>query len=219
MVLTHVGGAKVKIIGLTSEEGQKLNGTEGVIDHWSEERGRFATSLPGGSRMIKKENLEVLEAPAETIFQDEEAMMKQLVTMGMPPDMLKNLTPEQKKQMLEMTQRQDIIQRAKAREGVVVRPTEFKEAAGGLYSWRDLSESVELEVPCDAKEKKDVTVTIGEQFFVIATVGGGTIVQGTLFQKVSVEGCTWEFGEGAQAGKLMVTLAKAERMRWLMVTR
>jgi hypothetical protein len=58
-----VGGAKVKIIGLTSEEGQKLNGTEGVIDHWSEERGLFATSLPGGSRMIKKENLEVLEAP------------------------------------------------------------------------------------------------------------------------------------------------------------
>jgi hypothetical protein len=65
--LGHVGGAKVKLIGLTSEEGQKLNGAEGVILHWSEKRGRFATALPcGSSMMIKKENLEVLghDAPS-----------------------------------------------------------------------------------------------------------------------------------------------------------
>ena len=49
-------GAKVKIVGLQSEEGMKLNGQEGIIDHFSRIRDRYAVSLPGKSdlKMIKE---------------------------------------------------------------------------------------------------------------------------------------------------------------------
>jgi hypothetical protein len=207
-------GSKVKIVGLESEEGLELNGQEGIIDHFSRIRERYAISLPGLTdlKMIKEKNLDVLEsAKVDPVFADEEEMMTRLKAMGMPAEMLKDLSPAQKKQMFEMTQRQAILERATKMAGVRADElTELKDE--GAYAWRDASDHVYLEI--DLKEegqnpKVDITA---ESIHV--KVNGATLLQGNLFQKVNAHDSKWEVRDD---GKLAVTLMKAAKMRWLML--
>ena len=210
-------GSKVKIVGLESKEGQKLNGLEGLVDHYSRVRDRYGISLPGVSdmKMIKEANLQLLEdADAPPIFAGEDQMIEHLKKMGMPAAMLKDLTPAQKKQMLEMTQRQNILERATKLAGVdAAYSTELKDA--GVYSWRDASDHVYLEVSC-GDDAKDVQCKIELDSIEISHGDNNTILKGTLFQNVLPKESKWELlGDG----KLAITLKKVSSMRWLLVLR
>mmetsp|Transcript_8963 Transcript_8963/g.14946 ORF Transcript_8963/g.14946 Transcript_8963/m.14946 type:complete len:214 (-) Transcript_8963:4-645(-) len=207
-------GSKVKIVGLKSEEGLKLNGQEGIIDHFSRIRERYAISLPGFTdlKMIKENNLELLEATKEDpVFANEAEMMARLKAMGMPAEMLTDLSPAQKKQMFEMTQRQGILERATEMAGVRSDAlTELKNE--GVYAWRDASDHVYLEVELNGKKPK--VYIAAESIHIKAD--GATLLQGNLFQKVNARESKWEVKDD---GKLAVTLKKVSTMRWLMVVR
>jgi hypothetical protein len=170
----------------------------------------------------------------QPIFEGEEAMMETLKGMGMPPDMLLNLTPEQKTQMFQMTQQQDIVQRAMKLANVnhQTTPTELKEAANGLYSWSDRGEHVYMEIPCynsadEDERKKNVSCKIeATSIWVGRTTATSTadddddtpkqtILQGTLFQTVIPTESKWELRND---GVLQVTMKKVSPMRWLMCT-
>ena len=212
-------GSKVKIAGLQSKEGQKLNGQEGLVDHYSRVRDRYGISLPGVSdmKMIKEENLQLLEEPdAPPIFAGEDQMLEHLQKIGMPAEMLRDLTPAQKKEMLEMTQRQNILERATKLAGVNSSTvSEMKDA--GIYSWRDASDHVYLEVKCgDAKQVKCKIETDSIEIFDDSDNNRKSILKGTLFQSVIAKASTWETnGDGV----LAITLKKVSSMRWLMVLR
>jgi hypothetical protein len=159
--------------------------------------------------------LELLEKGSTGVFSGEKEMIERLKAMGMPPQMLKDLTPEQKKQMFEMTQRQDIIERAKQAAGIDDSASEeMKEGAGGLYSWRDASDHVYIEVKVSPEEEEKCNCEITPDGISIV-IGEKKILQGSLFQKVNPKDCKSEIKDG----KLSVTLVKAAKMRWLMITR
>lgn len=217
MVNVLRSGTKVQICGLKSEEGSKLNGIEGIVDRFMHEQGRYAVSMPGGARMVKQKNLKVLEEPPteEKVFAGEDEMMDQLKRMGMPAAAMSNLTSAQKKALFEMTTRQDILEAAKARDDVVAPAVELKPATG--YSWRDASDHIYMEVPCSMTAKKDVLCTIEPESIKIASSAGHTILEGSLFQTIDIQKSKWELD--LATGKVLVTLAKAKNMRWLMVLR
>lgn len=213
-------GAKVKIVGLQSEEGMKLNEQEGIIDHFSRVRDRYAVSLPGKTdlKMIKEANLELLkdaEAPA-AVFDNEAAMMEKLKSMGMPAEMLQGLSPAQKKQMFEMTQRQGIVERAKQMATIDDEAVkELKDA--GEYSWRDASDHVYMEINnTDDDAVPDMKCSIKAESIQIKA-GDKVILEGNLFQKVNASESKWELQDDGK--KLVVTLSKISKMRWLMVMR
>jgi len=211
-------GSKVKIVGLESEEGQKLNGLEGIVDHFSRARERYGVALPGVSdmKMIKEANLKLLEdGEAPQIFAGEDEMMAHLQTMGMPAQMLQDLTPAQKQQMLEMTQRQSIVERATKLSGVTDAAPAMELKDAGVYSWRDASDHVYLEVRCGGDAKDDVQCKIEMDSIDIAQ-GNTTILAGKFFQNVLPKESKWEM---VGDGKLAITLKKMSQMRWLMVLR
>lgn len=214
-------GAKVKITGFKSEVAAKMNGVEGVVDHYSHKRGKYVVSLPGGAHMVDECNLEIVEnlSSEEAIFKGEQEMMDRLAAMGMPPAMLSNMTASQKKTMFEMTQRQDIIERANARAtadtGLAAPQQVLKEEAGGLYFWRDASEFVYLEVPCEVVDKSEVVCKIEADSIRIESTTGKLYLEGDLFQTVDVNASSWAVLDGT----ITVTLVKAKKMRWLMVLR
>lgn len=209
-------GSNVKIHGLQSEEGQKLNGVEGTIDHYSKERERYAIRVPGcGSdlKMIKEDNLKVV--PKLGVFAGEDEMMERLKQMGMPESMLRDLTPEKKKQMFEMTQRQDIIERAKKAVGVTESETPMKDDPSGVFSWRDASDHVYVEIKsADITEEKKVSCDITPKSLCIKN-GDKVILEGNLFQTVIPKESEW----AVMDGKIVMTLKKLSIMRWLMLTR
>eukprot|EP00438_Fugacium_kawagutii_P022702 Skav203971 [mRNA] locus=scaffold94:431648:443055:- [translate_table: standard] len=56
-----LAGQRVKVCGLESEAGQKLNGLEGIVEDESSE-GRYSVRLPGiGSKSLKLQNLLPIE--------------------------------------------------------------------------------------------------------------------------------------------------------------
>lgn len=210
--MKFTAGSKVKIVGLKSHEGQLLNDKEGVVDHFSKPRQRYAITLPGISdlKMVKEENLNLAEP--EKIFEGEDEMMEHLKRMGMPPEMLKNLTSSQKKTMFEMTQRQNIIERAKKAAGIDDSSNEkFVTVGDDLYSWRDGTDHVYIQVSnCDDA----ITCKIEHDAIHIAK-NEKDVMNGKLFQTVIVDESTWEVKDGT----LSVVLKKATNMRWLLVTR
>jgi hypothetical protein len=216
---TIQSGSRVKISGLESEEGQALNGQEGIIDHFSTGRGRYAVSVAGASglNMIRETNLELLEESADkATFENEAAMMERLKTMGMPPAMLQNLTGAQKKEMFEMTQRQSIVERAKKMAGV----SDVDDEAAmvltdeGTHSWRDASDHVYLEIKA---ELKPANVKIQLESIHVTAEDGTTIVKRDCFQKLNVGESKWAIDK--EDGKMIITLKKLAPMRWLMVFR
>mmetsp|Transcript_5549 Transcript_5549/g.8477 ORF Transcript_5549/g.8477 Transcript_5549/m.8477 type:complete len:226 (-) Transcript_5549:210-887(-) len=222
-------GSKVRIHGLQSEQGLKLNGAEGIIDHYSTGRERYAVSLPGDAdlKMLKETNIELLEAPSSleaeagvnAVFENEAAMLERLKGMGMPPQMLANLTPSQKKTMFEMTQRQDIVDRAKQMAGVEgsKEEEEWKDSEDGQYAWQDAGSCVHLKFNSNVTDKKNVQCKITEESIEVATTQDNKMfLQGELFQIINAKESTWDL---EQDGAITVKLKKKSPMRWLMVTR
>jgi hypothetical protein len=209
-------GSKVKIQGLQSEEGRKLNGLEGIIDHFSQERERFAVRVPGYEndlKMVKKDNLQLVSTVG--VFSDEDEMMERLKQMGMPESMLRDLTPEKKKQMFEMTQRQDILDRAKQAVGVTESESPMKDDPSGVFSWRDGSDHVYLEIKsAKISDEKQVSCDITANSLCIKN-GSNVILKGDLFQTVIPKESEWAVLDG----KIVMTLKKLSNMRWLMLTR
>lgn len=210
-------GTKVKIVGLQSEEGKSLNGCEGVIDHRNKNLDRYAITIPGVSdlKMIKQQNLESVDSSTQSeyqVFSGEEEMMEHLMRMGMPPEMLKKLTPSQKKTMLEMTQQQSILDRAKKAAGIDSFQNQELQDVEGRYGWRDEVDHVFIELMgCD-----ETTLCKIEDASIRISKGDDQILDGPLFQKIEAKESSWKLSED---GRLTVTLKKLSRMRWLMVTR
>lgn len=236
-----LAGSKVQIQGLQSEEGQTLNGQVGIVDHYSYHRERHAVSLPGASdlKMIKESNLTVLEAPAAAaaatalskggaaaattaVFDDESAMLENLKAMGMPEDMLQNLTPQQKKTMFEMTQREDILQRARKLANIETENGEFQTSSDGSYQWRDANDHLQLQLDCDGGIKtEDVDCKISETTLSLV-VKGKSMLDGNLFQNVLPMTCKWALApnkEDSAKQTMEIKLQKLKPMRWLMVFR
>ena len=104
-----------------------------------------------------------------SVFENEKAMMKQLEAMGMPKQMLENLTPEQKKAMFAMTQNPDIIAKAQER---VVHEEDWRQEKG--YEWKGTRDDVFLklkgvkgDVQC-AIEKDHIKITSGGEVLEVA---------------------------------------------------
>jgi hypothetical protein len=208
-------GSRVKIVGLQSQEGQLLDQKEGFVDHYSQERERYAIKLSGIDelKMIKGKNLLRFENSSDKIFSGEEEMIEHLKRMGMPPTMLKNLTPSQKKTMFEMTQRQSIIEKAKKAAGIDSMETELQDM-GGVYSWKDENDKIRIEVNgCDERAVLDCHINHDS---IDISIKGEVVLKGPLFQSINAEESKWEV---TKDGKLNIVLQKSSNMRWLMVTR
>ena len=142
-----------------------------------------------------------------SVFENEKAMLKQLEAMGMPKQMLENLTPEQKKAMFAMTQNPDIIAKAQER---VVHEEDWRQEKG--YQWKGTRDDVFLKLK---GVKGDVQCSI-EKDHIKITLGGEVLVDRQLFQSVNVKESTWE----VQGDTLAVSLRKEKApMRWLSVYR
>mmetsp|Transcript_28012 Transcript_28012/g.39383 ORF Transcript_28012/g.39383 Transcript_28012/m.39383 type:complete len:228 (-) Transcript_28012:194-877(-) len=224
-------GSRVRIHGLKSDQGMKLNGAEGIIEHFSSGRQRYAVSLPGDAdlKMLKESNIELIESASSSssaagensnaVFANESAMLERLKGMGMPPEMLANLTPSQKKTMFEMTQRQDIVDRAKQMAGVdgSSEEGEWKNSADGLYSWQDSGNHVKLKINSNVTDKKNAQCKITEESIEVTTThDNNTLLKGKLFQNINASESTWNLEHD---GTISVNLKKKSPMRWLMITR
>ena len=142
-----------------------------------------------------------------SVFENEKAMLKQLEAMGMPPQMLANLTPEQKKAMFAMTQSPEIVARAQER---VVHEEPWRQEAD--YEWKNTRDDVFLKIK---GVTGDVQCSIEKDHMKIS-MGDKVLVDRTLFQSVNVKESTWE----VQGDTLAVSLRKEKSpMRWLSVYR
>mmetsp|Transcript_22246 Transcript_22246/g.38153 ORF Transcript_22246/g.38153 Transcript_22246/m.38153 type:complete len:154 (+) Transcript_22246:177-638(+) len=150
------------------------------------------------------------------IFSNEEAMLKQLEAMGMPPAMLANLTTEQKKQMFVMTSNPDVIAKAQER---VVHEEDWKKENG--YEWKNSRDDVFVKVQVSGGVNKDVEkkgvikCTLEENHMRVAA-GNHNIIDKDLFQAINVKESKWE----VKGDTLVVALRKVRApMRWLSVFR
>lgn len=141
------------------------------------------------------------------VFENEAAMLVQLESMGMPREMIANLTPEQKQAMFAMTMSPEIQQRAQDR---VAHEEDWKSEEG--YQWKNTRDDVFVKV---VVKEKDARCQIKSQHLKV-TVGGKEVLSRPLFQVVNVERSTW----AVQGDVLLVSLAKAQApMRWLTLFR
>jgi len=152
------------------------------------------------------------------VFDDEDAMMKQMKAMGMPEHMLRSLTPAQKKKMFEMTKQRDIVERAQKLVSSEKQTSELKQCEN--YAWRDASDHVYLEIRC-GKERtaKDIVCKLEENSIHVSVASDSEpilILEGSLFQSIIPQESGWNFQEN---GILEVKIQKAVHMRWLMVVR
>ena len=164
-------------------------------------------------------------------------MVAQLVKMGMPADVIKSLTPDQKAKMFELTKDPAIV--AKAAERVAASATNeeirtlgvegrsvdgsFAKALKGDYSWKDEKEAAHVRVPLADTGNSG---TDGVEVEILAkslavTLRGAVVMKGPLFQEVDARVSTWSVEEGGAGGGATVTLklVKAKPMRWLQVLR
>ena len=223
-------GTRIQLTGLVAPAVAHLNGVEAVVEKYSSKRVKYKVVLPlQGPVMVSEENMQVVGVSdgvsagvsegvsGKSVFRGEEDMMESLKSMGLSAEQLSSLTPEQRKAMLAMTMRPDIVDRAKNTPGVVAASTELTMEAGGLYGWRDAKTHVYLEMSLD-KVEGGAQCHIEENNIRITSVSSGvtvTLLEGELFQSVDVTKCAWE----EMDGKLVATLTKAKPMRWLMVIR
>lgn len=183
----------------------------------------------------KKECKGKKQAPKQkdVVFEKEADMIAAMKAMGMPADMIKNLTPEQKKALLKMTANPDVIARAEERvkQSNAAFPTnigfEGKSADGkaapvpsGKYSWLDGKSVASVEIPCPLDvDKKDITVTL-EKDSIIVKVGNDVVLDGPLFQTINKAKSTWNFiNEDKDDRILCVKLEKEKPMRWVQILR
>jgi hypothetical protein len=162
-------------------------------------------------------------------------MLAAMANMGMSPEVIKNLTPAQRKAILEMSTNPDVISRAEARVqqsnaastannlGFQGRSAngEAVSAPCGKYSWLDEKTTAYVEVPCPTEiGKKEITVTL-EKESVYVKVGQDVILDGPLFQHINKAESTWSFTNKGkdQSRVLSINLEKEKPMRWLQVLR
>lgn len=144
-----------------------------------------------------------------TVFADESAMLRQLEAMGMPRQMLANLTPQQKQAMLAMTQSPEIQQRAQER---VAHEEDWKQEKD--YLWKNTRDDVFLKQPLGSATT-NVVCDIQTNHLKIS-VDGNVVVDRELFQAVQTAECQWEI----QGDTLVVSLRKAQApLRWLTLYR
>lgn len=144
-----------------------------------------------------------------SVFDNEKAMLKQLEAMGMPPQMLANLTPEQKKAMFAMTQSPEIIAQAEER---AAQEEPWKQEND--YEWKNTRDDVFLKIK-KGVVTKDVQCSIQKDHIKISS-NGKVLVDRQLFQAVKVKESTWE----VQGDTLAVSLRKEQApMRWLSLYR
>ena len=223
-------GTKIKITGMMTTF-KHLNGVEGTIVKYNQKREKYAVDLPDGKMMVAEKNMEVSqpsdgiqESGSSTtsssfgnIFRTEEAMMQSLRNMGLSEEQLSKLTPEQRKAMLSMTMRSDIVEKASNKPGVIARELQMEQ--DGLYGWHDVKTHVYMEMKLDKAKIEGgggVQCIIEEESIHIKAVDNDkTLLQGPLFQSVDVDKCIWEVVDN----KLNITLVKATPMRWLSVLR
>ena len=164
------------------------------------------------------------------VFAQEAQMMEHLRAMGMPQEMLQSLTPEQKQQMLAMTQDPKILAKASAAvkaqnarapplAGRSGKDGGTEPVPGGAFSWKDEKAEALMEVSCAAgTEAAQVHCTI-EATSIEIEVSGIQVMRGELFQRVVPSRCTWVLESDGEARKLLLTLAKEKPMRWLQIVR
>jgi hypothetical protein len=140
-------------------------------------------------------------------------MMQGLKGLGLSEEQLASLTPAQRKEMLAMTMRSDIVQKACDKPGVIAGDLHMEK--DGLYGWRDVKTHVYLEMKLDKIEGGVQCIIQEETIHIKAVENEESLLQGTLFQLVDVEKSIWEVVDR----KLTVTLMKATPMRWLSVLR
>ena len=141
------------------------------------------------------------------------------MTMGMPAQMLANLTPQQKQAMLAMTQSPEIQARAQER---VAHEEEWKQEEQGdgstsslsTYQWKNTRDDVFVRYNL-ADSSSPPSVVLEPNRLEIA-VGGKVLVNRQLFQSIHAKESTWK----VQDGVLVICLRKAQApMRWLTVYR
>ena len=152
-----------------------------------------------------------------SVFDNEKAMLKQLEAMGMPPSMIQNLTPEQKKAMFAMAQSPEIIARAQER---VQHEEDWKKEND--YEWKNTRDDVFIKLLTNNATDKGTTTTTNnnsnniqcsiEKDRIKISSGNTILVDRQLFQSVNVKESTWEI----QGNTLAVSLRKEKApMRWL----
>lgn len=138
-------------------------------------------------------------------------MLKQLEAMGMPRQMLQNLTEEQKQAMFAMVNSPEILAKAQER---VAHEEEWKQEGGADgYEWKNSRDDVFVKfkgvVPGNAQ------CDIAPDHLKISS-DGKVLMDRQLFQTVNVEDSTWE----VQGDILVVSLRKSQApMRWLSLHR
>jgi hypothetical protein len=211
-------GTKVAICGLKGAGVKRMNGVEGIVNKYIVKKERYVVEFPEGPMKVKRSNIVALseskqqQPQAKQVFSNEDEMIEKLKAMGMPPEMLESLTPEQKRAMMLMTMKKEVIEAAKNTPGVMADQAELKEAAGGLYSWKDAKDHMYMEMKGATPA---TTCTIGVNSLVVTGAGGEMLLEGELFQEVN---CS-ESGYEVRDEKLLVTLVKKKPMRWLMLLR
>jgi hypothetical protein len=147
------------------------------------------------------------------VFENEEAMLRQLEAMGMPRQMLANLTPDQKAAMFAMTVSPEIQQRAQER---VAHEEDWKDEQN--YQWKNTRDDVfaKFIVKKQGSDVADVHCSIEPERLRISMGNANELVDRPLFQAVNVDESTWEVRDNI----LLVSLRKAQSpMRWLALFR
>ena len=156
------------------------------------------------------------------VFGNEQAMLQQLETMGMPRQMLQNLTDDQKKAMFAMTQSSDIQARAQER---AAHEEDWKKVQGTGsqqgYEWKNTRDDVFVKIQGIDNDPKKVKCDIQPNHIKITSNkdedDANTVMMDLeLFQTVNVKESSWEIRGDA----LAVCLRKEQApMRWLSLHR
>ena len=145
------------------------------------------------------------------VFESEQAMLQQLEAMGMPRQMLQNLTDEQKKAMFAMTQSPQVQARAAER---AAHEEDWKLVASEGYQWKNTRDDVFVKFQGITDGK--VTCDIQPNHIKITTADDKTLLDRQLFQTVNVTESSWE----VKGDTLAVCLRKEQApMRWLSLHR
>mmetsp|Transcript_74978 Transcript_74978/g.150746 ORF Transcript_74978/g.150746 Transcript_74978/m.150746 type:complete len:224 (-) Transcript_74978:267-938(-) len=199
-------------------------GRDCQLKHWKDGHKKLCKGNPPKSMGT--------EAAAGPVFAEEAEMLAQMRAMGMPEQMLANLTKEQKEKMFAMTRDKSIVAKASANVEAQKSGAEMGfegrsadgsavPAPGGLYSWADEKPLVRLEVECPVDTKKSDVKVAFKADSISVKVGALEVLNGPLFQDVDPAKCTWVLDlKPDTAGKILcITLTKKAPMRWLQIIR
>ena len=217
-MISLLPGTRVAVSGLKGAKVKSMNGVEGIVKKYKKDKDRYIVDFPDGPMKVQRLNLTVLPTTEQQqqqpqVFGNMDEMMEGLKGMGMPPEMLNALTLEQKKAMMLMTMKSEVVEKAKNTPGVMADSKELTEERDGVYGWKDAKDHVYLEVK---NATPLTTCVLGENTLqVMTSAGGEAMLEGELFQDIDLTKSGYEL----RGEKLLITLVKKQPMRWLMVLR